>query len=992
MSIWMATIVCPYLIEKMFSHSCNLLLWTNVVIHTQVNTSNACDSHEFQYNQWTSYSQWLAGPSPLIEWIHRSLQSILSISCLSTIVAEQPLSDPTSMFTDERSRPEDSRLHRRWFNEQCGPPDGNTIQRRSITVDETCLCARRRHGTATSKHSLSHCTDQTATDDSEWDSSRMAFSSLPLFRQPSVTIDVFVLRWSSQWSPCSHCPTLQPALQRYRRCSSSPLIDDPLPYFPQSSESMGQQCGWPPIRSLRPSIVAIAGWTAQSIGHPRSRKRKPSSRRSRRRYVALASLNVASSFSLLAFTNSNYAIQSAVFTAWSSFIAHLHRLDDLDQPAIQTRLLKLFLTPFLSDSTSKSKSASISKCHAWTSLISFYPKNVSEVILPFLSFAFGNELTSKVTSTTTAWWPECRQIGGQYLHDLLADPVQSEHAIRTAGDQILNYAFDFIVDQFLETSVQSNTSKEKPLSLLIWNAFLKHLMTLFQSNNAIQEKQRVAINTCLLKRIEQCWIDSRIETRLLLKLFETFEQIAFPLAIETVLRDTGVRTKTLLATQNYSLSGNNKTRKFSLVTSSLLNLDKTFLEDKATHCRTTLSDQYLHMMIEHGIRFNDDDQSSEDAYLHVISYLIETLSKISDENFCLQTTSLLVKCSAELPIQPMAIPSLFWHIWFRCSTHLIQVLNRSRTFELNNALDNQKQDTSIELLLRPFAFNDIPRLDFSHTALWIQLFKALCRLAMLNHDQSKSMLIHLLAELLRNKPAFEQAIHDEHNQRLFGLMLIIIKTLIKTMAEFDLFSIHDRSTTQALNLFSMTQKRSLPSSMLFCLTQLSTIVNDILQRSLSNSENNTQYLLVCSCLLKSNKLTSSEQSKSTVFTFLRDILVDLFNLCKIYAHLEILLTNLTELLPFLVNYESSTSTATTGTSSPISVQKQTTDLVLLTKILAVISSVSDQAHSSSLLQLGSPLLILAFQHTKTVMRNKARKCWNETFGRLTFLIYPNELR
>lgn len=682
-----------------------------------------------------------------------------------------------------------------------------------------------------------------------------------------------------------------------------------------------------------------------------------------------------------------------MFTAWSSFISHLHQLDDLDQPSIQMRLLKLFLTPFLSDSTSKSKSASISKCHAWTSLISFYPKNVSEVILPFLSFAFGNELTSKASSTTTAWWPECRHIGGQYLHDLLTDPFHSENAIRTAGDHILNYVFDFIIDQFLETSVQCNASKEKPLWLLIWNAFLKHLMTLFQSNNAVPEKQRVAINTCLLKRIEQCWIDSRIETRLLLKLFETFEQIGFPLAIETVLRDTSVRTKTLSATQNYSFLGNNKSRTPSLSVHSfaltkLLSVCN-FLEDKAPHCRTTLSDQYLHMMIEHGIRFNDDDQITEDAYLHVISYLIETLSKTSDENFCLQTTSLLLKCSAELPIQPMAIPSLFWHIWFRCSTHLIQILNRSHTFELNNPLDNQKQDTSMELLLRPFAFNDIPRLDYSHTALWIQLFKALCRLAMLNHDQSKSILIHLLAELLRNKPAFEQAIHDEHNQRLFGWMLVIIKTLIKTMADFDLFSIHDRSTTQALNLFSMTQKRSLPSSMLFCLTQLSTIVNDILQRSLSNSENNTQYLLVCSCLLKSNKSTSMEQSKSTVFTYLRDILVDLFNLCKIYAHLEILLKNLTELLPFLLNYESST---TTGTSSPVSIQKQTTDLVLLTKILTVISSVADQAHSSSLLQLSSSLLILAFQHSKTIMRNKARKCWNETFGRLTFLVYPNELR
>ena len=57
--------------------------------------------------------------------------------------------------------------------------------------------------------------------------------------------------------------------------------------------------------------------------------------------------------------------------------------------------------------------------------------------------------------------------------------------------------------------------------------------------------------------------------------------------------------------------------------------------------RTTLCDQYLHMMLEHAIRFNDEDQNNEDAYLHVISYLIDTLSKTSDENFCYQTSSLL---------------------------------------------------------------------------------------------------------------------------------------------------------------------------------------------------------------------------------------------------------------------------------------------------------------------------------------------------------------
>ena len=61
--------------------------------------------------------------------------------------------------------------------------------------------------------------------------------------------------------------------------------------------------------------------------------------------------------------------------------------------------------------------------------------------------------------------------------------------------------------------------------------------------------------------MEQLWIDSRIETRFLLKLFETFEQIAFPLSIETVLCDSSTRTKTLSAAQIHPSSGNYKSRK-----------------------------------------------------------------------------------------------------------------------------------------------------------------------------------------------------------------------------------------------------------------------------------------------------------------------------------------------------------------------------------------------------------------------------------------------
>ena len=509
-----------------------------------------------------------------------------------------------------------------------------------------------------------------------------------------------------------------------------------------------------------------------------------------------------------AFIVSNYSIRSAAFTTWSNFMLHFHHLDDTEN-----RLLKLFLTPFLSDSTSKSKSASISKCHAWIVLISIYPTNLHDVILPFLSFAFGDHLSSNTVSMTTAWWSECRQIGAQFLHDFLLENIHGEYIIKLAGDQILNYLFDSIVDQLLEYTIDSNTkTSDDCLWLKSWNAYLNHLMNIFKSNNSINDDQRVAINTCLLTRIEQLWIDSRIEARFLLKLFETFEQIGFPLAVETVLRDSSTRTKTLSAAQIHPSSGNHKS------------------QEKLLCYRTTLSDQYLHMMLEHAIRFNDnDDQTIEESYLHVLTYLIDTLSKTSDENFCYQTSSLLLKCSVELSHQPLIIPCLFWHIWFRCSTHLINILNRSHTYELNNKIDNQKQETSIELLLRPFAFNDIQRLDYSYTLLWIQLFKALCRLVVINNDH----LIDLIIELVRNEPAFEQAINDQHNQRLFGLVLIVIKTLLKTFSDIDLSAV-DRSTNNFVNMFSSTQKRLISSSIVLCFTQFSIIINHILQRLLSN--------------------------------------------------------------------------------------------------------------------------------------------------------------
>ena len=243
-------------------------------------------------------------------------------------------------------------------------------------------------------------------------------------------------------------------------------------------------------------------------------------------------------------------------------MSHIHHSDDIDSQQLNTRLLKLLLAPFLSDCASKSKSASISKCHAWLTLISLYPKNLNDIILPFLSFAFGNHISSKSISTTTAWWSECRQIGAQFLHDLLTKNLHCEYIIQIAGDQILNYLFDSIVDQLLEYRINSESNEDNSLWITSWHAYLNHLINIFKSNNSINESQRVAINGCLLTRIEQLWIDARIETRFLLKLFETFEQVGFPLAIETVLCDSSTRTKTLSAAQIHPSSGNHRSRKF----------------------------------------------------------------------------------------------------------------------------------------------------------------------------------------------------------------------------------------------------------------------------------------------------------------------------------------------------------------------------------------------------------------------------------------------
>ena len=105
-------------------------------------------------------------------------------------------------------------------------------------------------------------------------------------------------------------------------------------------------------------------------------------------------------------------------------------------------------------------------------------------------------------------------------------------------------------------------------------------------------------------------------------------------------------------------------------------------------------------------------------------YLIDTLSKTSDDNFCSQLYSLLSNYSIELTHQSIEISILYWHVWSRYSIHLINILNRTHTIELNN----QRQTITIKLLICPFSLGDNERLNYSYTLIWTQLFQALCRL------------------------------------------------------------------------------------------------------------------------------------------------------------------------------------------------------------------------------------------------------------------------
>ena len=231
-----------------------------------------------------------------------------------------------------------------------------------------------------------------------------------------------------------------------------------------------------------------------------------------------------------AFIVASYAIRAAAFTAWSNFMSHIYRSDmqqhqdDFHQQQLSNRLLKLFLTPFLPDNTSKSKSASIAKCRAWLVLVAAYPTHIDDVLLPFFSFAFGSK------SHGNHSWPECRQMASQYLQDVLLDPVSGRNLIKSSDERILNFLFDAIIDRWLDMTKHDEDASWST----IWKAYLTHLINLLASNDSINETKRKSIYHFLLIRIERCWQDRRIATRYLLHLLDMFQQLTFPLTLEAI--------------------------------------------------------------------------------------------------------------------------------------------------------------------------------------------------------------------------------------------------------------------------------------------------------------------------------------------------------------------------------------------------------------------------------------------------------------------------
>ena len=379
------------------------------------------------------------------------------------------------------------------------------------------------------------------------------------------------------------------------------------------------------------------------------------------------------------------------------------------------------------------------------------------------------------------------------------------------------------------------------------------------------------------------------------------------------------------------------------------------------------------MILSDPCRSNDDDNPTiQDAYLQIVSFLIETLYKTLDMNFSHHASILLKKCSIANDNQSSLAVALFWHVWLRCSMHMISLLPRTGVI---NFQDDRQQMTIRDLLLHPLKLADSERLDYSYATVWTQLFKALCRFALLDHRQSAEALIEVFRQLLRHRTMFENIIENHHHQRLFGFLLLMIKTLLK---EFSTMSME----------FFQNQKRSIA----YCVNECSCLISTICIRLLSDDQTNNQWISLSLCMYKSQKISTDEQGKSLVFTFVSDMLIDFIQLCQNSASIEIFFNQLKQIVPVLDIGERFGGNGSSPSSSVLANKQSPNDYVIVSKIFTLIQSSFDISNGSPLLLSVYPLFIFGLQHPKIPIKTRARKCWNETFGRVNNLVYPMEFK
>ncbi|CAF0924259.1 unnamed protein product, partial [Didymodactylos carnosus] len=761
-----------------------------------------------------------------------------------------------------------------------------------------------------------------------------------------------------------------------------------------------------------------------------------------------------------AFISPNYDLRSCAFQAWSEFVHNLFYTIKSYQFNVKHMKLFLapFLldNTWKNEQTSYQKCLSWYELIKSHRLI--YSTMFQDVIKPFLTFCYGypskywkNRSSNPNETATTSngdagvedesssslvrhKFISCVEIGYELLvctlssssqdhrpvnNDMYLTYSERDDFIRECCDHILHYLFDTISDLSPKLDEQQ--------FLTNWNSYFQVLTKFLVSSTTkstitpISDQKKQFIYHLLIEKFEAIWLNPSYTTDFILKLFfQAFESNQFPLCSQPIIGNT--RTKTYSLTQNHSTFSKTKTKKeqqqnteqnsskrsstviceipifpHGSIHSAQLPLTSTDDLDTDEVSKTTLCDQFLHMFIEHSVRFvSIDSHSTNERLLHLITHLIDTLSKTSEYNFCLQTSLLLSKCIDELRQQHLQ-STLAWHIWSKCSQQIIHILNRTSQRFLSKKNDRLcPYTTSIELLLKSFQLGDSDRLDQSYILIWQQLFKALCRTTLLDSAHGQSF-TQILDDLFRETPTIECSLD---NERQMGFLIIALKTLCHSLQDTShetrvdngqkvppsSSTINTTSTSQ-FSLFSSSQQKRL--SILNNLSCMSSLINHLLEKINVISQDD-KWSSICSCLLKSKTpSTTAQQYKIIVYVTIKELILDLLSLCKSQSHLEHILEQeqfLHVLLKFLLSYENlillnQNSNKHMGTFESF-----------IIKILSQIQISYDSSKANVLLNLIYPLLVLCFQHPKTSLKTKIKKFWNDTFGKVSNITYPAPLR